>query len=135
LLANGHLTGTHRREEIANLDNDQGIHKPRWILLCDGSRPRSPQRQSHWREEMNQYQEHLQDSQPDNSRWDGWDCGDTGFEIDQGSQVIGRMTSGGGYKVEIIEHWSGCDTYLLMEKECIGLMMIALRQLWLPVGG
>jgi hypothetical protein len=21
------------------------------------------------------------------------------------------MTSGGGYKVEIIEHWSGCDTY------------------------
>ena len=60
---------------------------------------------------MNQYQEHLQDSQPDNSRWDGWDCGDTGFEIDQGSQVIGRMTSGGGYKVEIIEHWSGCDTY------------------------
>ena len=56
---------------------------------------------------MNQYQEHLQDSQPDNSRWDGFCRGDTDFTDDSGSKVIGRMTSGGGYKVEIVECWSG----------------------------
>ncbi len=56
---------------------------------------------------MNQYQEHLQHSQPDNSRWDGFDRGDTDCTIDSGSKVIGRMTSGGGYKVEIIHSWSG----------------------------
>ena len=60
---------------------------------------------------MNQYQEHLAHSAPCSSRFDGWDRGDTTFEMDQGSKVIGRMTSGGGYKVEIIEHWSGCDTF------------------------
>ena len=59
---------------------------------------------------MDQYQEHLQHSQPDNSRWDGFDRGDTDSTIDSGSKVIGRLTSGGGYKVEIIEYWSGYDT-------------------------
>lgn len=59
---------------------------------------------------MNQYQEHLQDSQPDNSRWDGFDRCDTDCTVDSGSKVIGRMTSGGGYKVEIIESWSDDDT-------------------------
>lgn len=58
---------------------------------------------------MNQYQEHL-DSQPDNSRWDGFCRGDTENTIDYGSKVIGRMTSGAGYKVEIVEYWSGYDT-------------------------
>lgn len=53
----------------------------------------------------NQYEEHLA-SQPDNSRWDGFDRGDISFEIDQGSRVIGRMTSGGGYRVTITEFWS-----------------------------
>ena len=56
---------------------------------------------------MDQYQEHLQHSQPDNSRWDGFCRGDTDPTMDSGSKVIGRMTSGGGYKVEIVECWSG----------------------------
>jgi hypothetical protein len=59
---------------------------------------------------MNQYQEHLQDSQPDNSRWDGFCRGDTDSEADCGSKVIGRLTSDGGYKVEIIESWYRYDT-------------------------
>lgn len=58
----------------------------------------------------NQYEEHLAHSTPCASRWDGFDRGDTDFTIDSGSKVIGRMTSGGGYKVEIIEYWSGYDT-------------------------
>lgn len=58
----------------------------------------------------NQYEEHLV-SQPDNSRWDGFDCGDTSVEIDQGSRVIGRMTSGGGYKVTITEFWNDDWTF------------------------
>jgi len=57
---------------------------------------------------MNHYQEHLAHSAPCTSRWDGFDRGDTDFTVDSGSKVIGRMTSGGGYKVEIIETWSGC---------------------------
>jgi len=56
----------------------------------------------------NQYEEHLA-SQPDNSRWDGFDRGDSESGPDQGSRVIGRMTSGGGYRVSIIESW--CDDY------------------------
>ena len=60
---------------------------------------------------MTHYEEHLAHSAPCTSRWDGWDRGDTTIEVDQGSKVIGRMTSGGGYKVEIIEHWAGRDTY------------------------
>jgi len=52
-----------------------------------------------------QYEEHLA-SQPDNSRWDGFCRGDIGNDdVDQGSKVIGRMTSGGGFRVEITEFW------------------------------
>jgi len=58
----------------------------------------------------NQYEEHLAHSAPCNSRWDGFDRG-TDFERDQGSKVIGRMTSGGGYKVEITEVWDESDTF------------------------
>lgn len=57
----------------------------------------------------NQYEEHLA-SQPDNSRWDGFDRGDLDHNdgpADQGQRVIGRMTSGGGYRVVITEFW--CD--------------------------
>ena len=55
----------------------------------------------------NQYEEHLAHSAPCASRWDGFDRGDDGQEIvqDQGKRVIGRMTSGGGYRVEIVEYW------------------------------
>lgn len=62
----------------------------------------------------NQYEEHLA-SLPDNSRWDGFDRGDIGQEEDlnQGSRVIGRMTSGGGYRVEITEFW--CDDWTFFE--------------------
>lgn len=61
----------------------------------------------------NQYEEHLAHSAPCNSRWDGWDRGDTAtdFETAHGSRVIGRMTSGGGYKVEITEFWWRYDTH------------------------
>lgn len=58
---------------------------------------------------MDAYQEHLRDSQPDNSRWDGFDRGDTNDVIDQGSRVIGRMTSEAGHKVEVIEWWGDSD--------------------------
>jgi len=51
--------------------------------------------------------EHLRDSAPCASRWDGFDRGDTDFEPDMGHRTIGRMTSGGGYRVEIVEYW--CD--------------------------
>lgn len=59
------------------------------------------------------YEEHLAHSAPCASRWDGFDRGDTGRDVDhcdQGQRVIGRMTSGGGYRVEIIETW--CDDLL-----------------------
>jgi hypothetical protein len=58
-----------------------------------------------------QYEEHLA-SQPDNSRWDGFDRGDAGREedLDQGSRVIGRMASGGGYRVQITEFWYSGNT-------------------------
>jgi hypothetical protein len=51
-----------------------------------------------------QYDEHIA-SQPDDSRWDGFDRGDTDFQEQQGSCVIGRMTSESGSKVVITEHW------------------------------
>ncbi len=51
--------------------------------------------------------EHLADTAPCNSRFDGFDRGDTDFEPDMGQRTVGRMTSGGGYRVEIIEYW--CD--------------------------
>lgn len=59
----------------------------------------------------NQYEEHLAHSAPCSSRWDGFDRGDTDFEVDQGSRVIGRMTSGGGYKVTITEFWNNGWTF------------------------
>ncbi len=55
----------------------------------------------------NQYEEHLAHSAPCSSRWDGFDRGDTVFGPDMGHRTIGRMTSGGGYRVEIVEYW--CD--------------------------
>ena len=60
----------------------------------------------------NQYEEHLS-SQPDNSRWDGFCRGDSNAadDLDQGQRVIGRMTSGGGYRVEIVECWNGDDVF------------------------
>jgi hypothetical protein len=52
----------------------------------------------------NQLEEHLAHSAPCSSRWDGFDRGDDcQQERHQGSKVIGRMTSGGGYRVEIVE--------------------------------
>lgn len=57
------------------------------------------------------YQEHLDHSALCNSRFDGWDRGDTNQERDQGSECIGRMTSGGGYRVEITHLWSDNDDY------------------------
>ena len=53
--------------------------------------------------------EHIRDSAPCTSRFDGFDCGDLGREenLDQGARVVGRMTPSQGYKVEIIELWSG----------------------------
>lgn len=51
-----------------------------------------------------QYDEHIA-SQPDSSRWDGFDRGDTHLQEHQGSRVIGRMTSEGGCKVIITEYW------------------------------
>lgn len=53
----------------------------------------------------NQYEEHLA-SQPDNSRWDGFDRG-VDFPVDQGEQVIGRMTNEAGQRVVIVEQY--CD--------------------------
>lgn len=49
----------------------------------------------------NQYEEHLA-SQPDESRWDGFDRGDFGQD-DFGpvEHVIGRMTNGAGQRVVI----------------------------------
>jgi hypothetical protein len=59
----------------------------------------------------NQYEEHLAHSAPCNSRWDGFDRGDTNDVIDQGSEVIGRMTSEAGHKVEVIKWWSDSDRF------------------------
>ncbi len=55
------------------------------------------------------HQEHLDHSAPCNSRFDGFDRGDDDQEPDQGSECIGRMTSGGGYRVEIFHFWCGYD--------------------------
>lgn len=54
-----------------------------------------------------QYEEHLAHSAPCSSRWDGFDRGDIGNheERDQGSRVIGRMSSSRG-RVEVVELWS-----------------------------
>jgi hypothetical protein len=57
---------------------------------------------------MNQYDEHIRDSAPCTSRFDGFDCGDLGVS-DQGTRVVGRMTATQGYKVEIVECWNDYD--------------------------
>jgi hypothetical protein len=56
---------------------------------------------------MNTYEEHIQDSAIDNSRWDGFDRGDIDHDDTPacGMKVIGRMTSGGGYRVSIVQLW------------------------------
>ena len=56
---------------------------------------------------MTQHEEHIRDSAIDNSRWDGFDCGDIGRDEApaHGRNVIGRMTSGCGYRVEIVHFW------------------------------
>ena len=62
---------------------------------------------------MNKYEEHIRDSAIDNSRWDGFDRGDLGCDEsgDHGIKVICRMTSGGGYRVEIVHLWHGFDDF------------------------
>ena len=52
----------------------------------------------------NQYEEHLA-SQPDNSRWDGFDRGTSWADEDLTpiERVIGRMTNGAGQRVVIRE--------------------------------
>ena len=51
----------------------------------------------------NQYEEHLA-SQPDNSRWDGFDRGTDWADEDRVTErVIGRMTSEAGLRVVIRE--------------------------------
>jgi len=57
----------------------------------------------------NQYEEHLA-SQPDNSRFDGFDCGTVWADEDVAvTTVIGRMTSESGHRVvvEITEFAEG----------------------------
>lgn len=55
----------------------------------------------------NHYEEHLA-SQPDNSRWDGFDRGDIGYDDTQEViLVIGRMTNGRGQRVVITEEQAG----------------------------
>lgn len=70
----------------------------------------------------NQYEEHLAHSAPCNSRFDGFDCGDTN-EIDSGSKVIGRMTARNGSRVEIIESWGGYD-------ECFDVLVDGCQVHW-----
>lgn len=69
-----------------------------------------------------QYEEHL-DSQPDNSRWDGFDRGEFVLDkfdapVDQGQRVIGRMTNGAGQRVVIVEFW--CDDDMAYEVQVSG---------------
>lgn len=69
--------------------------------------PNDAQRKEH-KMFANQYEEHLA-SQPDNSRWDGFDRGDA-FDndaADQGERIIGRMTNEAGQRVVIVEQY--CD--------------------------
>ncbi len=55
--------------------------------------------------------EHIADTAPCNSRFDGFDRGDTDFEPDQPTfRWIGRMTSEAGYRVSILETQFAYDT-------------------------
>lgn len=69
----------------------------------------------------NQYEEHLA-SQPDNSRWDGFDRGDIGRdEVASGERIIGRMTNGAGQRVVIVEEFAGDVTChkVLVDGDCV----------------
>jgi len=57
---------------------------------------------------FDKYQEHLDHSAPCSSRFDGFDRGDENQQRDQGSRVIGRMTSSRG-QVKIVESWCEYD--------------------------
>ena len=48
----------------------------------------------------NQCEEHLRDSAPDNSRWDGFDRGDTGIARTRRT-CIGRLTGSRGQRVAV----------------------------------
>ena len=59
---------------------------------------------------MNHYEEHLAHSAPCNSRWDGFDRGDSGHDVDSPDErCIGRMTSEAGQRVSIYEINFGTD--------------------------
>ena len=60
----------------------------------------------------NQYEEHLA-SQPDNSRWDGFDRGTVWADekVEVTTLIIGRMTNGAGQRVVIEEILCEEDTY------------------------
>ena len=56
---------------------------------------------------MNKYDEHMQDSAPDASRFDGFCRGDIGRDVsDTGERIIGNMPSDIG-RIRIIEAWDG----------------------------
>ncbi len=58
---------------------------------------------------LDKFEEHLRDSAPCNSRWDGFDRGDSydTYPADQGERVIGQMTNEAGQRVVIVEQY--CD--------------------------
>lgn len=59
---------------------------------------------------FDKYAEHLRDSAPDNSRFDGFDRGDLGSDETQTTEtVIGRMRCWHG-KVEVVEVTCGYDS-------------------------
>ncbi len=63
-----------------------------------------------------QYQEEVDFSNSYNpaDKFAGFDRGDTGRDVghhDVGARVIGRMTSGGGYRVTIVEHYCDDDSF------------------------
>ena len=59
-----------------------------------------------------QFEEHLA-SQPDESRWDGFDRGD--FKEIYGETVIGRMTNSAGQRVVIVEELANSDVFHRVE--------------------
>lgn len=60
----------------------------------------------------NEYEEHLA-SQPDESRWDGFDRGT--FEEIYGETIIGRMTNNAGQRVVIVEECADVDVFHRVE--------------------
>ncbi len=87
----------------------------------------------------NQYEEHL-NSQPDNSRWDGFDRGTVWADEEcYGETVIGRMTNGAGQRVVIVEEYANGDTCYRVEvdgdcvffDECTRGRAIAVGRWWM----